>query len=56
MLNTAHAVAIAVQPYGRVVVAHGVPEIQSVGEPRRIATSIFAAFRRQEHVHKSAPR
>jgi len=35
---------------GRVVVARSVPEIQSAGEPKRIATSILAAFRHQEHM------
>ena len=53
--STAHAVAIAGRPHVRVVVARSVPEIQSAGEPKRIATSIFAALRQREHVHKSAP-
>ena len=55
MLKHGHAVAVAGQPHGRVVVARSVPEIQSAGEPRRIATNIFAAFRRQEHEQKLAP-
>ena len=38
----AHAVAIAGQSHGRVVVARGVPEILSAGEARRIATGILA--------------
>ncbi len=47
---------IAAQSHGRVVVAHSVPEILSAGESKRKAASIIAAFRRQEHTQKSAPR
>ncbi|MGO9516297.1 MAG: hypothetical protein ACLPND_04570, partial [Candidatus Korobacteraceae bacterium] len=36
-------------------VARSVPEILSAGEPKRQATTTFAAFRQQEHTHKLAP-
>jgi len=36
--------------------ARSVPKILSAGEPRRITKSIFAAFRRQKHEQKLAPR
>ncbi len=39
-----------------VVVARSVPEVLAAGEPKREVTSIFAAFRRQEHTQKLAPR
>ncbi len=44
------------QSHGRIVVARSVPEILSAGEPKRKATRIFAASRRQEHTPKPAPR
>src|SRR5579862_6136386 len=50
------AVAIGGQSHGRMLVARRVPKIPSAGGPRRIATSIFAAFRRQKHEQKSATR
>ena len=54
--NTPHAVAMAGQSHGRVVVARSAPEILSAGDTKRKGTSNFAAFRRQEHTQKSAPR
>jgi len=55
MLKHAYAAAFVRQSRGRAVVAHSLPDIQSAGDTKQKATSIYAALRALEHTQNSAP-